>query len=263
MFGGRDYDYLTVVRPGEPVTSISSSGRTSSPAVADALLPLAAALVALLFAVRLASSALRRPAGQKWLWGLGFAFFAVAAACEAVAHRGGWSVPLFRIYYIAGGVLTVAYLGAGSAWLLLPRRVRDVVLGGLALATVAAALAVALAPVDAAKVVSAPSARPPSNSALEGHAFLWAIGLNTFGTLFLVGGSLYAIARRRRTWTNVWIGGGALVVALATGLSRTGTYSLVYAGELIGITLMFYGFTWAGKPQPAPARTAAIGARAR
>jgi len=55
-----------------------------------------------------------------------------------------------------------------------------------------------------------------------------------------------------------------LVVALATGLSRTGTYSLVYAGELIGITLMFYGFTWAGKPQPAPpARAAAVGARAR
>jgi|GEM_PF-700301 len=263
MFGGRDYDYLTVVRPGEPVSSISSSGRTSSPAVADALLPLAAALVALLFAARLASSAWRRPAGQKWLWALGFAFFAVAAACEAVAHRGGWSVPLFRAYYLAGGVLTVAYLGAGSAWLLLPRRARDGLVGALGIATVAAALAVALAPVDAAKVVSAPSARPPSNSALEGHAFLWAIGLNTFGTLFLVGGSLYAIARRRRVWTNVWIGGGALVVALATGLSRTGTYSLVYAGELIGITLMFYGFTWAGKPQPARAPTAAVGARAR
>lgn len=263
MFGGRDYDYLTVVRPGEPVTAISSSGRTSSPAVADALLPLAAALVAVLFAARLASSALRRPAGQKWLWALGFAFFAVAAACEAVAHRGGWSVPLFRTYYLAGGVLTVAYLGAGSAWLLLPRRARDVLVGALGLATLAAALAVALAPVDAAKVVSAPSARPPSNSALEGHAFLWAIGLNTFGTLFLVGGSLYAIARRRRVWTNVWIGGGALVVALATGLSRTGTYSLVYAGELIGITLMFYGFTSAGKPQPAPTRAAVIGARAR
>src|SRR5438067_6540620 len=78
MFGGRDYDYLTVVRPGEPVTSISSSARRSSPAVADALLPLAAALVALLFAVRLVSSALRRPGGQKWLWALGPAFLALA-----------------------------------------------------------------------------------------------------------------------------------------------------------------------------------------
>ena len=82
-----------------------------------------------------------------------------------------------------------------------------------------------------------------------------AIGLNTFGTIFLVGGSLYAIAHRRRVWTNVWIGGGALVVALATGLSRTGTYSFVYAGELIGLACMYYGFTFAGsapRPQPAP-----------
>jgi hypothetical protein len=130
-------------------------------------------------------------------------------------------------------------------------------LGGLAIATAAASIAVALAPVDVATVLSAPTDRPPANSALAGHAFLWAIGLNSFGTLFLVGGSLYAVARRRRVWTNVWIGGGALVVALATGLSRTGTYSFVYAGELIGITMMFYGFTWAGKLQTARPQTSA------
>jgi hypothetical protein len=45
----------------------------------------------------------------------------------------------------------------------------------------------------------------------------------------------------------VWIGGGALVLALATGLSRAGSYSFVYAGELVGIALMFCGFTFAGK----------------
>ena len=45
---------------------------------------------------------------------------------------------LFRTYYLAGGVLTVAYLGAGSAWLLLPRRARDWLAGGLAVATAAA-----------------------------------------------------------------------------------------------------------------------------
>ena len=43
--------------------------------------------------------------------------------------------------------------------------------------------------------------------------------------------------------TNLWIGTGALVVALATGLSRTGDYSFVYAGELVGLSLMFAGFS--------------------
>ena len=57
--------------------------------------------------------------------------------------------------------------------------------------------------------------------------------------------------RRQRVPTNVWIGLGALVTALATGMSRAGSYSLVYAGELLGIGLMFCGFSLTN-PKPAP-----------
>jgi hypothetical protein len=99
---------------------------------------------------------------------------------------------------------------------------------------------------------------------LGGHAFLWAIALNSLGTLFLVGGSLLSIARRQRVRANVWIASGAIVVAAATGLSRAGDTSLVYLGELIGIALMFCGFTLtapvpkrARGPEPAP-RPAAV-----
>jgi hypothetical protein len=63
----------------------------------------------------------------------------------------------------------------------------------------------------------------------------------------LIGGSLYSIARRRRVSANVWIASGALVVALATGLSRTGDYSLVYLGQVVGIACIFCGFTFAGR----------------
>jgi hypothetical protein len=252
MFGGRDYDYLQVVGPRQPVTAISTGSTRSAPAVAGALLPLGAALVALLFAVLLLSSFLRRPAGQKALWGAGFALFGVAAVCEAVAQRAGWSEVLFKAYYASGGVLTVALLGAGSAWLLLSRRARDLLLGGLLVAALAAVVTVALAPVDHATLTAATGARPPSNSALGGHAFLWAIALNSFGTAFLVGGSLLSIARRQRVRTNVWIGTGALVIALSTGLSRAGAYSFVYAGELVGISMMFFGFRFADAPAPKP-----------
>jgi hypothetical protein len=247
MFGGRDFAYLRIVPGGAPVTAISSNPHAKAPAILDALLPLCAAFVALAFAGLLLRSLVRRPSGEKALWATGFLLFAIAAACEAVAQRAGWSPALFRVYYLAGGVLTVAYLGGGSAWLLLPKRGRDTLLGALLAATAAAAVTVALTPVSQSVLAATAHGRPPANSALGGHAFLWAIALNSFGSAFLIGGSLYSILRGIRVRPNVWIGGGALVVALATGLSRAGSYNFVYAGELLGIALMFSGFAFVGK----------------
>ncbi|HEU5279729.1 MAG TPA: hypothetical protein VFU26_12600 [Gaiellaceae bacterium] len=249
MFGGRDFAYLRIVGPNERATAISRHAEAGVPAVADALPPIAAALLATAFALLLLRSLLKRPAGQKALWAVGFGLFALAAASEGLAQRSGWGPGLFRIYYTAGGVLTVAYLGAGSAWLLLPRRGRDVLLGALAVATLAAVVTVALAPLDLHALALAPSNRPPANHVLGGHAFVWAITLNSLGTLFLVGGSLLSIVRRQRVRANVWIAAGALTVALATGLSRTGDTSLVYLGELTGIALMFCGFTLGAPPR--------------
>jgi hypothetical protein len=268
MFGGRDFAYITIVAPSGPVTAISTGGDKRAPAVADTLLPLGAALVALLFSGLLLSSFARRPAGQKAFWGAGFALFAAAAFAEAAAQRSGWNPALFRTYYLAGGVLAVACLGAGSAWLILPPRGRDLLTGALAAAALAAAVTVLLAPVDGSVLATTPNGRPPANGALGGHAALWAITLNSFGTIFLVGGSLYAILRRRRVRANAWIACGAVVVALATGMSRAGDYSFVYAGELLGISIMFAGFRFTGapakKPVPSPAGVQlAPGARAR
>jgi hypothetical protein len=255
MFGGKDFAYLSVVPPGAPVTPISDGARTAAGVVAEALLPIAAALVAALFSLLLVRSFRRRRAGQKLLWAAGFALFAVAAASEALAQRSGWNPGLFRSYYLAGGVLTVAYLGAGSAWLLLPRRARDIMAGALVAATVAAALTIALSPVDAAALASTARGHPPPNGAIGGHAFLWAMVLNSFGTAFLLGGALYSLARRRRVRSNAWIATGALVLALATSMSRAGVYSLMYAGELAGLALLFYGFNLdALRPSPARAR---------
>jgi hypothetical protein len=261
MFGDRDFIYVRVVAPGAAVTSIGGGSRTSVPAVASSLLPLGAFLVAALFTVLLLRSFRRRAGGEKLLWAGGFGLFAVATLSEAVAQGSGWTAALFRCYYLCGGVLTVAWLGAGSAWLQLSRRRRDALAGGLAVATLAAGLAVALAPVDVAALAHAPSGAPPSNGALGGHAFLWAIALNSFGTVFLLGGSLYSAARGRRVAANLWIASGALVLALSTSMTRAGEPSFVYAGELAGIALMFAGFRLSGAkarrppaaPAPAPA----------
>jgi hypothetical protein len=262
MFGGRDYAYVTVVPPGAAASPLAAGAQHTAP-VARALPPIAAALVATLFALLLARSWRQRRAAHTALWAAGFILFAIAAAAEAAAQRHGWTPFLFRTYYLCGGVLTVAFLGAGSALLQLRPRARDLLLGGLAVATVAAGATVALAPVDVATLLATPLGRPPANGVIGGHAMLWAIALNSLGTLFLIGGSLLSIVRRQRVRANVWIGGGALVVALATGLSRGGDYSFVYVGELVGIVLMFAGFTMPARPTRAAAPRAAVRPAAR
>jgi hypothetical protein len=256
MFGDRDFVYVTVVPPAAVVTAIASDSKRTAPAVSNSLLPVVAALLALLFTVLLLRSFRRRRAGEKLLWAGGFALFAAATACEAIAQGSGWSPGLFRGYYVCGGVLTVAWLGAGSAWLALDRRARDALAGGLLVATVAAAAAVALAPVHASMLAHPPSGGPPSDGALGGHAFIWAIALNSFGTVFLLGGALYSMARRRRVRANLWIAVGALVLALSTSMTRAGEYSFVYVGQLVGIALMFAGFNLTGGRERQPAAAA-------
>jgi len=61
MFGGRDFAYVRVVRPGQSVTALGSGSSKPVPAVADALLPVAAALVALLFVFLLPALVLEPP----------------------------------------------------------------------------------------------------------------------------------------------------------------------------------------------------------
>ncbi len=256
MFGGRDFVYLRVMPPGAATTPINADAAGSAPTIFDSLVPVAAALVAALFCALLLRSAWRRPAGQKFLWAGGFALFAVAAASEALAQRAGWSGALFRTYYLCGGVLTVAFLGAGSAWLHLPPRGRDGVAGALLVAAVAAAVTVALAPVHADALAATAIGRPPPNEAIGGGAAAWAIALNSLGTLLLVGGVLRSLIRRQRVRASLWIGAGATVLALSTSMSRTGDYSLMYLGELIGISFMFYGFVLPSLASRAPATPA-------
>ena len=45
-------------------------------------------------------------------------FFAIAAVCEALAAIGGWNELLYRAWFLTGGILTVGWLGLGTAFLL-------------------------------------------------------------------------------------------------------------------------------------------------
>jgi hypothetical protein len=76
------------------------------------------ASLAAVFSLALVDQWLSRRRAYQLIWALGMAFFATAAACEALATATGWSEPLYRTWYLTGAVWTAGWLGLGTAFLL-------------------------------------------------------------------------------------------------------------------------------------------------
>ena len=80
----------------------------------EAILAFGAALVALRLAGMLAARWRQRRQPQFALWSAGLATYALGAAAIAWGAAAGWNEGVFRAYYLFGGLLTAALLGAGS-----------------------------------------------------------------------------------------------------------------------------------------------------
>ena len=118
MFGGRDYAYVTIVRPGAAVSPLAPARRTP-PGRAGAPADRGGARRGALRAAARCARTGGGPPRRRLLWAGGFLLFAVAAACEAARSVTAGRPLLFRTYYLCGGVLTVAAprrgLGAAAA----------------------------------------------------------------------------------------------------------------------------------------------------
>ena len=80
----------------------------------EALLAFAAALLALRLAGDLATRFRARRAPQLAAWSASLFAYAIASAALAWGAAAGWDDRAFRVYYLAGGLLTAPLLGAGS-----------------------------------------------------------------------------------------------------------------------------------------------------
>jgi hypothetical protein len=191
-------------------------------------------------------------------WAIGFGLFAVAAAALTWGAARGWSPPPFRVYYLTGGILVVAYLAVGEMLLVLPgRRVARVAAASMLFLTFAAAAAVLAARVDDAKLDAAGAA--PPNDALHGMwATVLAVSLNSAGTLVLLAFTLHS-AWRRRDPRPLLVAAGVGVIAVASSATRLGSYEAFALGQAAGVVLILGGLVApplrAGRGSSAPART--------
>lgn len=226
------------------------------------LLPFLSTLVTLLFVAAVFSRYRHRQGAHLLWWGLGLLLYAAGTFAEAWLGIA-WSDPLLRVWYLSGAMLTAAWLGQGTVFLLIRRKgvARWLSIGLLAVSLVSV-VAVGLARIDPAGFNPQVSVATQYKALMERSALtvVLTILLNVYGTLWLVGGaawSAWLFARKQvlphRVIGNVLIAAGALMPAGAGTLIRLGLGDWLYVSELIGAAIMFAGFVAATNPQPVPA----------
>jgi hypothetical protein len=223
--------------------------------------PAVTTLVSLVFAGQVLSQYRERRRTHQLAWGLALLFYATAAFPEVLGSISGWSDLDFRLYYLFGAILLVPWLSLGTAELLLQgdgaSRSRLAYRAFVGLVTVLGLVTVVLAPLHAHWLQTT---QVPSNCAMwcksesgyvlaNGLAALSAAVGNSIGTVVLVAGAGYSAYRtyraglaRNLTIGNILILVGSLVVASAATLTRLGSYELFYAGQALGIAIIFGGF---------------------
>jgi hypothetical protein len=195
--------------------------------------------------------ALRRPRPEKRAWAVAFALFAVAAGSEVLGSLTGWNPTLARLYYLTGAVLVVGFLALGELYLLAPAGMARFGPGVTLLVTAAAATLVWSAGVDRARLADDGWDALHRGPVLSGLA----IGINSLGTLVLVGGMVASAIRFKRLGIQrdrmigcLLIAVGTIVVATGGVATRLGHHEYLYIPMAIGIAVIFAGCVQSRKP---------------
>jgi hypothetical protein len=210
----------------------------------EALLAFAAALLALRLAGDLATRYRARRAPQLAAWSASLVSYAVASAALAWGAAAGWDDRAFRVYYLAGGLLTAPLLGAGS---LLLRGYRWAGPATFAYVGLAVGIAVAVPLTSPVTGTSIPEAQQHLDF-FPGR--LLAVLGNSLGTVAVVAIALFTL--RRRPLGNALIIAGVAVAAAGSALAGLGEAETAVFIAL-GVVLLYAGFVLSGAPRAQPA----------
>jgi hypothetical protein len=211
------------------------------------VVPLIAGLVGVVFGGVVLREYLAKRKPYQLAWAFALELFGFAALIEAVGIAAGWTDPLYKSYYLLGGILNVGWLAVGELYLLFPRRVGLAATGVMAAITLAALVAVSLSSTDPALLRES----IPARGAISAPAApVFPLVTNLAGSVILIGGaawSAWTAYRRSAPWSRVLgvalIAAGAFVVAGTHSVAQArGLYAVQPLGEAIGILVMFAGY---------------------
>ena len=215
----------------------------------NGILPLMSSAVTFVFAYFVFRRWSRRHRLYLLFWGIGLIFYALGGAMEAYYGLLGWNPLVYRLWYLFGAVLVAAWLGQGTAFLLLPKRVAWTLFWILLAGSLYATYKVFTATLDPSLMIG---------GELSGHAItspgvrILTPFFNLYGVFMLVGGAIYSAFlfwRKRvllnRVIGNIFIAVGAMAPGFGGALQRAGYPYMLYMGEFLGAVLMFIGFMYA------------------
>ncbi|NOX61267.1 MAG: hypothetical protein GXP42_04885 [Chloroflexi bacterium] len=212
----------------------------------NGVLPLLSSIITFVFAFFVFRRWRHRRRLHLLFWGVGLVFYGIGGAMEAYYGLIGWNPLVYRLWYLFGAVLVAAWLGQGTAFLLMKKRTAWILFWILLVGSIYATFKVFTAELDPTRMIG---------GELSGHAIITpgvrvlTPFFNLYGVFLLVGGAIYSawlFWRKRvllhRTVGNILIAVGALAPAFGGAFQRAGIPYTLYVGEFLGAVLMFLGF---------------------
>ena len=224
-----------------------------------------ATLVAMAFAMSTAERWLAHRRRHELAWAAALTLFAAGALCLWVGASSGWTLPVFRAFYLFGAVINVPVLALGTVYLLGTRSTGDrAALFVGAFAAFAAGVIVS-AP---AHPIAHPDVLPQGSDVFDALPRVLAAVASGGGALVVLGGAVWSAVRQRRgrqMWANVVIAAGTLVLGTSGLLNSVLGEMEAFAVTLaLGVSVLYAGFLLAvtpARPRPSPAAPAAAPSR--
>ncbi len=237
------------------ILAIEPSSNTLNSALAGG-----AALVACAFGLSTFDRWLRRRQPHELAWSIAMALFAVGSLALWWAESIGWTIGIFRLFFLCGAVLNVAWLALGTVYLLAGTRAGDIVRSWLIAASGFAAGVVAVSP---AKTPLSRTEFPTGREVFSAAPRILAAVGSGVPALIIVAGALWSTWRvlRRNSPTlsgstardvvspgrlamgNIVIAFGTIILS-ASGLfaGRLGQDRAFAITLLMGVSVLFTGF---------------------
>lgn len=211
-------------------------------------IPVVTTIVAVIFFVQIYRH-YRSKAHARYLmwWTIGVGTYGLGTFAESVNTIVGWSELNTRLWYIVGALLGGWPLAQGTVYLLMKRKLADILTAVFLVVIAVAAICVMLTPIEVPV---------DFDGKLTGRVFSWqwvrgfSPFINLYAFVFLFGGAIYSAVRYSRLGRehprflgNVFISIGALLPGIGGSFTRAGYVEVLFVTELIGLLCIYYGYT--------------------